>query len=71
MLIKSDAIWEGEVIHTENLGADAYVYLEMGQEEPVVVRLEGAASYHSGTKLRVSPMDDKIHRFDASGKPIR
>ena len=71
MLVRPDGIWEGTVIHTENLGADAYVYLEMGAEEPVVVRLEGAASYHSGDTLRVSPIEDKIHRFDAGGKPIR
>ncbi|MCP8883991.1 ABC transporter ATP-binding protein [Devosia sp. XJ19-1] len=69
--IKDDGIWEGTVIHTENLGADAYVYLEMGAEEPVVVRLEGAARYKSGEVLRVSPMQDKVHRFDEAGKPIR
>ncbi|MHA6297296.1 ABC transporter ATP-binding protein [Devosia sp. CAU 1758] len=71
MLIKNDGIWEGTVIHTENLGADAYVYLEMGTEEPVVVRLEGAAEHRSGEVLRVSPMEDRIHRFDEAGKPIR
>ena len=71
MQVKPDGKWEGTVIHTENLGADTYVYLEMGQEEPVVVRLEGAASYHSGTTLRVSPIEEKIHRFDEAGKPIR
>ena len=71
MTIRPDGIWEGRVIHTENLGADTYVYLEMGTEEPVVVRLEGAAQYDSGDVLRVSPVDDKVHRFDAAGKPIR
>ncbi len=71
MVIRPDGIWEGSVIHTENLGADTYVYLEMGTEEPVVVRLEGAAQYSSGDVLRVSPMDEKIHRFDGAGKPIR
>ncbi len=64
-------LWSGTVIHTENLGADSYVYLEMGTEEPVVVRLDGANSYHSGDVVHISPMDDKIHRFDAAGKPIR
>ena len=64
-------LWNGTVIHTENLGADSYVYLEMGTEEPVVVRLDGANSYHSGDVVHISPMDDKIHRFDAAGKPIR
>jgi multiple sugar transport system ATP-binding protein len=71
MTITPDGIWEGTVIHTENLGADTYVYLEMGQEEPVVVRLEGAQTHASGEKLRVSPVADKIHRFDEAGKPIR
>ena len=71
MLVKPDGIWEGEVIHTENLGADTYVYLEMGQEEPIVVRLEGAMQHPSGSKLRVSPMEDRLHRFDEAGKPIR
>ena len=71
MDIKSDGLWEGTVIHTENLGADSYVYLDMGQEEPVVVRLDGAAAYQSGTVLKVSPQDERIHRFDAAGKPIR
>jgi multiple sugar transport system ATP-binding protein len=67
----SDGVWSGTVIHTENLGADSYVYLEMGTEEPVVVRLDGVNNYHSGDVVHVSPMDDKIHRFDAAGKPIR
>ncbi|MDB5586768.1 MAG: transporter ATP-binding protein [Devosia sp.] len=67
----SDGTWSGTVIHTENLGADSYVYLEMGTEEPVVVRLDGVNNYKSGDVVHISPMDDKIHRFDAAGKPIR
>jgi len=67
----SDGVWSGQVIHTENLGADSYVYLEMGTEEPVVVRLDGKNDYHSGDTVHISPMEDKIHRFDAAGKPIR
>ncbi|ODT82947.1 MAG: sugar ABC transporter ATP-binding protein [Pelagibacterium sp. SCN 64-44] len=63
--------WSGTVIHTENLGADSYVYLDMGTEEPVVVRLDGANSYKSGDVVHITPMADRIHRFDASGKPMR
>ncbi|WDR04133.1 sn-glycerol-3-phosphate ABC transporter ATP-binding protein UgpC [Devosia algicola] len=63
--------WQGKVIHTENLGADSYVYLEMGMEEPVVVRLDGTNSYHTGDVVHISPMEDKLHRFDDKGKPIR
>jgi multiple sugar transport system ATP-binding protein len=62
--------WSGTVIHTENLGADSYVYLEMGTEEPVVVRLDGANTYKSGDIVHINPMEDKIHRFNAQGKPV-
>jgi multiple sugar transport system ATP-binding protein len=71
MTIKDDGLWEGTVIHTENLGADSYVYLDMAQEEPIVVRLDGASDYQSGSVLRVSPQEERIHRFDAAGKPVR
>ncbi|WP_137152898.1 ABC transporter ATP-binding protein [Devosia sp. FKR38] len=66
-----EGMWQGTVIHTENLGADSYVYLEMGTEEPVVVRLDGTNSYKSGDVVNITPMADKIHRFDTAGKPIR
>jgi multiple sugar transport system ATP-binding protein len=70
-IVPDNGTWSGTVIHTENLGADSYVYLEMGTEEPVVVRLEGANNYHSGDTVHIKPMEDKIHRFDAAGKPSR
>src|SRR5699024_6309431 len=40
LTVASDGIWEGKVIHTENLGADSYVYLDMGEAEPIVVRMD-------------------------------
>jgi multiple sugar transport system ATP-binding protein len=69
-IVPENGVWSGTVIHTENLGADSYVYLEMGTEEPVVVRLDGANTYKSGDVVQISPMNDKIHRFNAAGKPI-
>jgi multiple sugar transport system ATP-binding protein len=70
-IVPDNGTWSGTVIHTENLGADSYVYLEMGTEEPVVVRLDGANSYKSGDTVHISPIAEKIHRFDGAGKPIR
>ncbi|WEJ59494.1 ABC transporter ATP-binding protein [Devosia sp. FJ2-5-3] len=69
-IVPENGVWNGKVIHTENLGADSYVYLEMGTEEPVVVRLDGANDYKSGDVVQLSPMTDRIHRFDAAGKPV-
>ena len=62
--------WSGTVIHTENLGSDSYVYIDMGQEDPVVVRVDGSTKYRSGDAIKFSPIDDKIHRFDTNGKPV-
>ena len=72
MMIKDgDGRWSGKVVHNENLGADSYIYVDIGSEEPVVVRLEGTNTYRSGDVVNLAPMDDKIHRFDQAGKPIR
>lgn len=69
-IVPDNGVWSGTVIHTENLGADSYVYLEMGTEEPVVVRLDGANTYKSGDVVQISPMQDRVHRFNAAGRPI-
>jgi multiple sugar transport system ATP-binding protein len=69
-IVPANGTWTGKVIHTENLGADYYVYLEMGTEEPVVVRLDGGNSYKTGDTVHIAPMEGRVHRFDAAGKPI-
>ena len=62
--------WNGKVIHTEELGADTYIYLEMGTEEPVVVRMDGPNTYKSGDVVHISPQEDKVHRFNDAGRPV-
>jgi len=69
-IVPDNGTWSGTVIHKENLGADSYVYLEMGTEEPVVVRLDGANDYRSGDVVQITPMADRVHRFNVAGKPI-
>jgi multiple sugar transport system ATP-binding protein len=71
LAVAPDGIWEGKVIHTENLGADSYVYLDMGEAEPIVVRVDGASVRNSGAMIRVSPQPDRLYRFNEAGKPIR
>jgi multiple sugar transport system ATP-binding protein len=66
---EGQGLWSGKVIHTEELGADTYIYLEMGTAEPVVVRLDGPNTYKSGDVVHVSPMEDKLHRFNEAGTP--
>ncbi|MGV3650374.1 MAG: ABC transporter ATP-binding protein [Devosia sp.] len=65
-----DGVWSGKVIYSENLGSDSYIYVDIGAEEPVVVRQTGKASYHAGDRLSFSPRGDLFHRFDQSGRPM-
>ena len=69
-IVPENGTWSGKVIHHENLGADSYVYLDIGTGEPVVVRLDGANDYKSGDVIHVTPVAERVHRFDAAGKPI-
>jgi multiple sugar transport system ATP-binding protein len=66
-----EGAWSGKVIHQENLGSDNFVYIDMGGEEPVVVRADGASHYTTGAAISIAPMADKTYRFDKAGKPIK
>ncbi|MGV8854368.1 MAG: ABC transporter ATP-binding protein [Devosia sp.] len=71
MIVSADSgTWNGKVIHTEDLGSDSYVYVDMGQEDPIVLRVDGSTKYRSGDTVYFSPMEGRIHRFDGTGKPI-
>jgi len=63
-------LWAGEVIHSENLGSDSYVYLDIGSGEPIIVRETGTARHEPGTRLSIGPTGERVHRFDAGGRPM-
>ena len=69
-IVPDQGVWSGTVVHTENLGADSFVYVHIGQDEPLTVRVIGTAFYAPGTVLHVAPLDGHVHRFDADGKPV-
>ena len=62
--------WPGKVVHTENLGSDSFVYVDVGGAEPIIVRQNGASALRSGETVNVVPDDGRLHRFDAAGKPM-
>jgi multiple sugar transport system ATP-binding protein len=72
MLIEPDGtgVWNGKVVHSENLGSDSYIYVNIGAEEPIIVRQEGKSTYHPGDALSFSPRPNMFHRFDQSGHPL-
>ena len=63
--------WSGRVIHSENIGSDVFAYLDVGQEDPVAVRLPAGINLEPGSKARVRPTaDGKLHRFGTDGRTI-
>ncbi|TXH78275.1 MAG: ABC transporter ATP-binding protein [Thiothrix sp.] len=68
----SNAVWQGEVVHYENLGSDNYIFVDIGSEEPIIVREGGTSSFEIGSKVGIRPISQhNLHRFDANGKPIK
>ena len=64
-------LWRGEVVHAENLGSDNYLFVDIGSDEPVLVRQEGKTTIPWGAKIGIRPIEVDLHRFDESGVPIR
>ena len=51
--------WKGKVIHTERLGADSFIYIDIGTEEPLTIRENGTTTSqgrrHRGSHCRRRP----------------
>ncbi|MEQ1899695.1 MAG: ABC transporter ATP-binding protein [Devosia sp.] len=62
--------WKGTVIHAENLGSDSYVYVDIGEGEPLIVREAGAKKHQPGEPITVRPQKGMVYRFDKAGKPL-
>ncbi|KSV75008.1 MULTISPECIES: ABC transporter ATP-binding protein [Ensifer] len=62
--------WSGTVVHSEMLGSDSYIYLDIGAGEPVIVREGGTSHHRPGETIHISPLGGNIHRFDASGQAL-
>ena len=62
--------WSGKVVYSENLGSDSYIYVDIGAEDPVIVRQQGKSTYHAGDTLALAPVGEMFHRFDKDGHPI-
>jgi len=67
----SDNAWQGEVVHAENLGSDNYLFVEIGANQPVVVRQDGKSKIDIGSQVSIEPHVAHLYRFDANGQPQR
>ncbi len=62
--------WTGIAVHSESLGADSFVYLDIGEEDLLAVRLPGTAQVTAGTTLSVAPKARSYHLFDDKGQAV-
>ncbi|MES2432494.1 MAG: ABC transporter ATP-binding protein [Pseudomonadota bacterium] len=64
-------LWTGQIVHAEDLGSDNYLFVEVGSDEPLIVRREGKLTMKVGDTVSLSPKAGQLHKFDQNGKPIR
>ncbi|WP_371171180.1 ABC transporter ATP-binding protein [Aliiroseovarius sp. 2305UL8-7] len=65
-----NGLWAGKVIHAEDLGSDHFLFIDIGAEEPVIVRQSGKNPGRLGQNVSLAPIDDHIHRFGPNEKPL-
>ena len=70
-VVPEGGMWRGTVVHAEDLGSDNYLFVEVGSDEPLIVRQEGKLSVRVGAELGLNPKAGHLHKFDANGAPIR
>jgi ABC-type sugar transport system ATPase subunit len=64
---EGDALIKGEVITVERLGAETFIYLDVGQEEPLVVKAGGDSRTRAVETLAVGVPAAASYLFDADG----
>ena len=69
--ITENGLWTGKVVHTEDLGSDNYLFVEMGGDEAMIVRQSGKLQIALGATVSLSPKVGHLHKFDDKGLPIR
>jgi multiple sugar transport system ATP-binding protein len=66
-----DAQLEGDVITIEHLGAETYVYLDLGQEEPLVVKADGNFMSQPGARMQVGIPSGACYVFDGKEQALQ
>jgi multiple sugar transport system ATP-binding protein len=69
-LSKTAGEWSARVRIAEHLGSDTFVYAQGEGIGQMTVRVEGEASYKPGDTIFLTPVEDRLHKFDRDGKRI-
>jgi multiple sugar transport system ATP-binding protein len=59
--------WPGTVGVAEHLGADTFVHVEVEGVGKVTARTSGDRPVHHGDRVYLTPVPERVHRFDAAG----
>ncbi len=70
-VVTKAAEWQGDVVHIEDLGSDNFLFVNIGAEQPLIVRQDGHNKNKIGDKVKLKPQAGKLHRFDKDDRPIR
>ena len=48
----------------------SFVYLDIGVDEPLILRETGVSGHAPGRRRGVAPVAGHLHRFDHPGRPL-
>lgn len=66
--VASGGLFTGTVSIVEKLGEVTLAYVDIGMEEPLIVKTDGDADIRRGETLSVTAPADRLHVFDSAGK---
>ena len=62
--------WKGTVGVAEHLGSDTFVYVHTQEAGTITARISGEKTVRHGDTVWLTPLPDKIYRFDSEGLAI-
>ena len=62
--------WQATVALTEHLGADTFLHVDAKNLGRLTVRAPGEIAVAPGDKVWLTPVAERIHRFDGSGRSL-
>ena len=69
--VTGDGPWEGRVGVAEHLGSDTFFHIhDTGLAETITVRAPGDVDLRHGDRIKLTPREDLMHRFDGKGLRI-
>ena len=69
--LADDGSWRGQVVSVEHLGSDTFVRVAIEAATIVCARADADIDLVPGTVVGLSPVPERLHRFDGKGRAIR